>query len=125
VPAHRVADLDFMCDPLDRWVLCRCGVRIEADPDASIGQLWNLHRGKQTKLYSVDWVGIRPATDSEVSEFLHSLDAWHRPSHTAYQSVTRGAPDLTDAFEVLSRVIALRETCTCGTKAGREACPNG
>ena len=117
-----MADLSFRTSV--PWIVCSCGAEIVPGADLTIEQVWAAHRGKKVKpptIYRPDQL----ATDSEVAEYLRRVDnRWYRSILHPDQSRSGHHLDLTDAYEILERLIEARGRCTCGTRQGRLECPN-
>lgn len=105
---------------------CRCGTMVLRGGHLSLEIAWDLHRGMRIDRPTVHHAQAL-ATDSEVAEFLARLGNPYHPirmslrSHHSYTPT--GHDSLEDAMDLLTRLQAAGEQCTCATTPVEE-CPN-
>jgi hypothetical protein len=102
---------------------CRCGGIVTTSEFVRLDAAWANHRGINTTGPSVE--ETRLASDSEVNDFLHSLDeSTHSPLRGNSWGVTATAPTVEELDELLTRVRVLGERCTCTRRSDITQCPN-
>ena len=100
---HVVTDCNMGSRPGEHFIVCSCGTTLFCGPFVTIGHAWQDHTGRV-----VDIPPLRErATDSEVHEFLLAIEDPHYVTPLMWGTVTRGVPDLEDAWALMNRLLEI------------------